>query len=787
MGETLEGLMRGKHFDEALRRIESGELDPTSYLAGIVDSVESRDPRLVKAFLEAGADPNHGCAPSLLHRAADNGATEAVDLLLRAGADPNIRGGGPALQRAVRNGYDRMGALLVKAGARDDGLDGSLLVWASYFGCEATVWAMLDAGFDIEGRADIDGEAESREAEDRRTRSERFNAGYRQFIDDMLNAEEEDPEDALDEEQRQALLGSLQETEDLESRRRAPASSDIPPVSGPTFLFEQTSAAVVAAGRGHEGVVRLLADAGADLGAADAQGFTPWMAAERGGHKLTVALLESLGAPRKADLSPDTALNLAAEQGNLSAVDEALSSGAGLAARDLHDRTPLLNAIHGNHPTIVQRLIVAGADVEDPEPHPGAQAMSSLAGLGIELPPELMAFTEKGRSPLTVAAELDRSRCAEILISAGADVSAVDSRGRSCASYAATQGSYRVLEQLLAAGCNTTDHAAEAPPLLLEAALAGQADSVRALLQAGLDLEQRHEGSGALHHAAQSQDDATVRLLLEAGADPNVLNDEGQTPLAVAESYRELAEHTVVPDGEEKKFLSDDVIQQLRSITSVSSEERNLWDSDEWDEDEDDWPPSEMPPLSQEHEALYDRARIEERFKAAFATDLYQTAAREMAERCGSRPVPWGDDGMLKFRVDSRSQAAETPPDVEAWQQELAPRGLSVFKISFDRDYFLLPSSDPMECMRYFGVAGGNYDITNSQVMEFFRTRPAVITQLRGDVVAGRFDPVPRDLEQLAEDIYSLCPDTFPEGPGEDGIQNYARKLEDGTFFMWWD
>ena len=89
-------------------------------------AVEQENPELVKALLEAGANPNavtaSGRAPLLI--AADN--KEIVELLLNAKADPNftIKGGSTALTNAIESGTPEAVAALIKAGAdvnkRDD-------------------------------------------------------------------------------------------------------------------------------------------------------------------------------------------------------------------------------------------------------------------------------------------------------------------------------------------------------------------------------------------------------------------------------------------------------------------------------------------------------------------------------------------------------------------------------------------------------------------------------------------------------------------------------------------
>jgi peptidoglycan/LPS O-acetylase OafA/YrhL len=64
------------------------------------------------------------------------------------------------------------------------------------------------------------------------------------------------------------------------------------------------------------------------------------------------------------------------------------------------------------------------------------------------------------------------------------------------------------------------------------AALAGDAESVRILLDHGADLNARNrDGSTALHSAAFLGRTDVVQLLLERGADPNARSDDGERPL----------------------------------------------------------------------------------------------------------------------------------------------------------------------------------------------------------------------------------------------------------------
>src|SRR5262249_862512 len=119
-----------------------------------------------------------------------------------------------------------------------------------------------------------------------------------------------------------------------------------------------------AADKGQGEVVRLLLRRGANVDAADSDGWTALMWACRGGH---LDIAETLLA-RGADISRTivdkraNALHLAAQNGHLAAVRALIPHGAAVDAIEARGATPLHLAVNGGRAEVVQFLLDHGAD-----------------------------------------------------------------------------------------------------------------------------------------------------------------------------------------------------------------------------------------------------------------------------------------------------------------------------------------------------------------------------------------------------------------------------------------
>jgi len=142
------------------------------------------------------------------------------------------------------------------------------------------------------------------------------------------------------------------------------------------------------------------------------------------------------------------------------------------------------------------------------------------------------AREENGETPLMYAAVEDRTEIVEILLDRGSDINAASLNGETALTKAVIVSRYNAVSRLLTRGADI-----EKDNPLMYAAGGGDVKMIKLLLEAGANINaQNREGDTALTAAVSRRaSPETVQILLSAGADVNIRNKRSETPLTLAE------------------------------------------------------------------------------------------------------------------------------------------------------------------------------------------------------------------------------------------------------------
>ncbi len=283
--------------------------------------------------------------------------------------------------------------------------------------------------------------------------------------------------------------------------------------------------------------VQEMLDQGAEVNARCDQiitGLTSLKCAARYGATAIAQLLLQQGAfvngPSDKVLGSSSALHYACEYGHEEMVKLLLDNEADINAPNWFRQPPLSSAAARGHFSLVKFLIEHGALV-NPETRDGSTQCSCGQ----------YKFDITGdSSPLSSAIQLYREDMAQFLIEQGAKVNQVDGKSRKfLLELAYGLGDNRMVQLLKKAGATLPDQKEipeVKPGLLLKAAQMGFLCQVKALILAGMDLEEVDEKNQATPFmwAANNGHTEACKLLLEAGANPKAQNEDGKSALDCA-------------------------------------------------------------------------------------------------------------------------------------------------------------------------------------------------------------------------------------------------------------
>jgi ankyrin repeat protein len=196
----------------------------------------------------------------------------------------------------------------------------------------------------------------------------------------------------------------------------------------------------------------------------------------------------------------DLRLISASGRGDVRAVERLLEQGAGVDARDESGRTALIAAAYGNRLDVARILVEAGADVNAKDE------------------------TQQSAYLISTSEVDDDPRLLELTLRNGANVHSLDSYNGTGLIRAAERGHVRIVERLLRTDIEVNHVNNLGWTALLEAIILGDGgrrhtEVVRLLVGSGADVNLADgEGVTPLEHARQRGYEKIVRILQSAGA-----------------------------------------------------------------------------------------------------------------------------------------------------------------------------------------------------------------------------------------------------------------------------
>ncbi len=312
--------------------------------------------------------------------------------------------------------------------------------------------------------------------------------------------------------------------------------------------------------RGHDQVMQMLLDKGADINAQGGEYGNALQAASYGGHDQVVQMLLDKGADINAAATGSdgrTALQAAAEGGHLAVVERLLQQKADVnaAASEYNGRTALQAAAEGGHLAVVERLLQQKADVNAAAARSSGRTALQAAAEGghlavverlLQQKADVNAASEYGRTALQAAAEGGHLAVVERLLQQKADVNAASEYGRTALQAAAEGGHLAVVERLLQQKADVNAASEYGRTALQAAAEGGHLAVVERLLQQKADVNaaaSEYNGRTALQAAAEGGHLAVVERLLQQKADVNAAaaRSSGRTALQAAAEGGHLA------------------------------------------------------------------------------------------------------------------------------------------------------------------------------------------------------------------------------------------------------
>ncbi len=227
----------------------------------------------------------------------------------------------------------------------------------------------------------------------------------------------------------------------------------------------------------------------------------------------TAKILEMMAADPQllhADLEEGmTPLHYGAFMGLEAVIDYSLKHGLNLMMKDRRGLTPVWFSVSGGRPAMLRKLIALGAD--------------------------LSIKNSDGENLLFRAARARNAQVVEILLEHGFKLDEKAPNNMTLMDYAFMGGSIDIAKLFVSKGMKLESSSDSRNPLLIRAAVSANADGIHYLLDHGFDINVKEPNNGrtALLMAVDFGNPDGARALAMRGADVNVADKDGMTPLSI--------------------------------------------------------------------------------------------------------------------------------------------------------------------------------------------------------------------------------------------------------------
>lgn len=262
-----------------------------------------------------------------------------------------------------------------------------------------------------------------------------------------------------------------------------------------------------------------------------------------------IAQLKALGADPAAPAIENrrTAMHLAAEKNRPDLIEYLQSTGLSMNQQDSNGQTPLHIAVISKSMAAMEKLVELKADatirnnqIESPLHLAATGGNVAAADALLALPEVIRGLNDhrtygNGFTPLMAAVAANQPAIVEKIVSVGGNVNQTDSSNRNSLFIAVENGNVETARLLIRLGADVEKSAEggyNRTPMVHGINDRNYSEMLVLLFNSGFNIDAKDaSGVTALNRAADQQNKAKMKALLDLGADPNTTNSYGRRPL----------------------------------------------------------------------------------------------------------------------------------------------------------------------------------------------------------------------------------------------------------------